>query len=157
MDGYLGLPGETAAKFADGSYRTGDVLRRDDDGWFHFVGRTDDMFVCAGENVYPGAVAQVLEEHPGVRQAAVVGVPDEDRGQIPVAFVVAAPGHAPTEADVQAWALARAPASHHPRAVWFLDELPVSGTEKIDAQGLAAEARRRLHRSTSTRPPARQY
>jgi acyl-CoA synthetase (AMP-forming)/AMP-acid ligase II len=146
MDGYLGLPEETAARLVDGFYRTGDVLRRDEEGWFHFVGRIDDMFVCAGENVYPGAVAQLLEEHPSVRQAAVVPVADEERGAVPVAFVVPAPGGAPTEDELRAWVLARGPAAAHPRSVWVVGSLPLGATEKIDVAALAAEAARRLGR-----------
>jgi len=144
MDGYLGRPEETAQKLADGACRTGDVMFRDDDGWFHFVGRVDDMFVCGGENVYPGAVVQLLEAHPAVRQAAVVAAPDEERGAVPVAFVVREPGADLTPDDVRAWALAHGPAYQRPRAVWFLEELPVSGTEKIDVRALEDEARRRI-------------
>lgn len=144
MDGYLGLPEETTDKVLDGFYRTGDVMHRDDDGWFHFVGRVDDMFVCSGENVYPGAVVQLLETHPQIRQAAVVAVPDNERGAVPAAFVVAEPEAALTEDGVRAWSLAHGPAYQHPRAVWFLEELPVSGTEKVDLRALADEARRRL-------------
>jgi acyl-CoA synthetase (AMP-forming)/AMP-acid ligase II len=143
MDAYLDLPEETAEKLADGMVRTGDVMRRDEHGFFHFVGRVDDMFVSGGDNVYPGAVVQVLEGHPAIRQAAVVAVPDEERGAVPVAFVVADPAEPPTESDVQAWALAHAPASHHPRAVWFVDALPLGDTEKVDVRALETEARRR--------------
>jgi len=143
MDGYLGLPEATAEKVVDGWYRTGDVMRRDDDGWFHFVGRVDDMFVCGGENVFPGAVVQVLESLPSIRQAAVVAVPDDVKGAVPVAFIVAEPGAALTEDDVRSWALAHGPAFQHPRAVWFLEALPLSGTEKVDVRALEAEAARR--------------
>ena len=144
MDGYLDRPEETSAKLVDGMVRTGDVMRRDDDGFFHFVGRVDDMFVTGGDNVYPGAVVHVLEAHPAIPQAAVVAVPDAERGAVPVAFVVADPTVPATEAAIQAWVLARAPASHHPRSLWFVDELPVGATEKVDVRALEHEARRRL-------------
>ena len=65
---------------ADGYYVTGDVMRRDADGFYYFVGRADDMFVCGGENIYPGEVETMLERHPGIRQACVVPVPDEVKG-----------------------------------------------------------------------------
>lgn len=143
MDGYHRAPELTAEKIVDGWCRTGDVMRRDADGWFHFVGRVDDMFVCGGENVYPGAVEQVLESYPLVRQAAVVAVPDAVKGALPVAFVVAAPGTEPTEDEVHRWALERASAAQHPRAVWFVEALPLVATEKIDRRGLADEAARR--------------
>ncbi|HEX6843987.1 MAG TPA: class I adenylate-forming enzyme family protein [Actinomycetota bacterium] len=146
MDGYLGRPEDTAAKLVDGFVRTGDVLRRDDDGWFHFVGRIDDMFVVAGENVYPGAVAQLLEQHPGVRQAAVVPVPDDERGHVPVAFVVPVPGAGVTEEDLRSWTLAHGLAAAHPRSVWFVEALPLGPTEKVDVRALGAEAARRRDR-----------
>ncbi|MGZ4133163.1 MAG: class I adenylate-forming enzyme family protein [Actinomycetota bacterium] len=143
MDGYLGLPEATAAKFVDGWYRTGDVMRRDEDRWFHFAGRVDDMFVCGGENVFPGAVVQLLESHPLIRQAAVVALPDDVKGAVPVAFVVTEPSSTLDESQVRAWAREHGPAFQHPRRVWFLDALPLSGTEKVDVRALEVEAVRR--------------
>ncbi len=143
MDGYRGLPDATAEKLVDGWCRTGDVMRRDEQGWFHFVGRVDDMFVCGGENVFPGAVAQLLESHPSIRQAAVVAVPDDVKGAVPVAFVVREPEATLDEAAVRSWARELGPAFQHPRRVWFLDALPLSGTEKVDVRALEAEAARR--------------
>ena len=146
MDGYLGAPELTGEKIVDGWCRTGDVMLRDEQGWFHFVGRVDDMFACGGENVYPGAVEQLLERHPAVRQAAVVAVADDVKGAAPVAFVVVAPGAELTEEDVQRWALDHGPAYQHPRSVWFVDALPLATTEKVDRLALAAEALARLGR-----------
>jgi acyl-CoA synthetase (AMP-forming)/AMP-acid ligase II len=146
MNGYHNLPEVTGARLTDGWYHTGDVMERDADGWYFFVGRVDDMFVCAGENVYPGDVEQMLERNPAIHQAAVVPVDDELKGQLPVAFVVAEPGHTLTEADVKAWALEHGPAYQHPRAVWFVEELLLGGTAKIDKTGLKAEAARRFSR-----------
>jgi acyl-CoA synthetase (AMP-forming)/AMP-acid ligase II len=144
MNGYHGAPELTAAKIVDGWCRTGDVMLRDHDGWYHFVGRVDDMFVSGGENVYPIAVEQVLERHPAIRQAAVVAVPDERKGALPVAFVVASRGVG--EDDLKRWALDRLPPSHHPRSVWFVEALPLAGTEKVDRRALEAEATARLAR-----------
>jgi acyl-coenzyme A synthetase/AMP-(fatty) acid ligase len=118
-------------------------MEADDDGWHFFVGRVDGMFSCAGENVYPGDVEQMLERSPEVHQAAVVPVPDALKGALPVAFVVAAAGTEPTEGEIRDWSLANGPAYQHPRAVWFVDELPLAGTAKIDKAALAAEAERR--------------
>ncbi len=143
MAGYHNLPEVTAAKVTDGWYHTGDVMEADEHGWHHFVGRVDDMFSCAGENVYPGDVEQMLERCPAVHQAAVVPVADELKGALPVAFVVAAAGDEPTEQHIRDWALANGPAYQHPRAVWFLDQLPLAGTAKIDKAALADEADRR--------------
>ena len=78
---------------ADGYYITGDVFRRDADGFYYFVGRTDDMFVSGGENIYPADVERMLERHPGIAQAAVVPIEDEIKWQKPVAFVIRKPGH----------------------------------------------------------------
>ena len=144
LNGYHGLPAVTAERLTDGWYHTGDTMRRDSDGWFFFVGRVDDMFVCGGENVYPGAVEHTLERHPAIHQAAVVCVPDAVKGALPVAFVVPEPGHTVSEADVKEWALTHGPAYQHPRAVWVLEEIPLAGTAKIDKLALAAQARRRF-------------
>ncbi|MEJ0068397.1 MAG: class I adenylate-forming enzyme family protein [Pseudomonadota bacterium] len=141
MTHYHGLPDATRAVMTDdGYYISGDVLRRDADGFYFFVGRADDMFVCSGENVYPGEVETMLERHPAVHQACVVPVPDEIRGQKPVAFVVRAQGAAVTEDEVKRFALSNAPPYQHPRQVWFVDELPLAGTNKIDRKLLIARA-----------------
>ena len=93
MTHYHKLPEVTAkAMTPDGYYRTGDVFRRDENGFFFFVGRADDMFVCGGENIYPGEVEKMLERHPGIHQAAVIPIPDELKGHKPIAFVVRANG-----------------------------------------------------------------
>lgn len=139
MHGYLNLPSVTAAKMRDGWYVTGDVMRRDPDGFFYFVGRADDMFVCGGENVYPGEVEKLLERHPRVAQAIVVPAPDDIKGQIPVAFVVPR-GERPTPAEIKRYAIEHGPAYAHPRFVECRDVLPVSGTHKIDRAALMAEA-----------------
>lgn len=144
MNGYHNLPEVTAARLTNGWYHTGDVMERDEDGWFFFVGRVDDMFVCAGENVYPGEVEQLLERHPAVHQAAVVSVADELKGALPVAFVVVEPGRELTEDELRRWSIEHGPAYAHPRAVWFVDEIPLAGTAKIDKTSLSAQAARRF-------------
>lgn len=138
MSRYHNLPEATAkAMTPDGYYRTGDVFRRDENGYFFFVGRADDMFVCGGENIYPGEVEKMLERHPAIHQAAVLPVPDELKGHKPVAFVVRTAGAELDEQAVKQFALANAPAYQHPRRVFFLDELPLAGTNKIDKRALA--------------------
>ena len=142
MPGYLNLPHKTAEVMTpDGYYITGDVMRRDADGFYYFVGRADDMFVCGGENIYPGEVETMLERHPGIQQACVVAVPDEIKGAKPVAFVVRAGEDGPSEDAVKQWALAHAPAYQHPRHVEFVSELPLAGTGKIDRKSLVERAR----------------
>jgi acyl-CoA synthetase (AMP-forming)/AMP-acid ligase II len=142
MQGYHNLPERTAEVItADGYYVTGDVMRRDADGFYHFVGRADDMFVCGGENIYPGEVERMLERHPAIQQACVVPVPDEIRGAKPVAFVVPVAGARLSAAEVKAWSLANAPAYQYPRHVELVGALPLAGTSKIDRRALAERAR----------------
>jgi long-chain acyl-CoA synthetase len=137
MTHYHKLPEVTAqAITADGYYRTGDVFRRDTDGFFFFVGRADDMFVCGGENIYPGEVEKMLERHPSIHQAAVLPVADDLKGHKPVAFVVQVPGGTLDEQAVKDFTLANAPAYQHPRRVFFIDEMPLAGTNKIDKRQL---------------------
>jgi acyl-CoA synthetase (AMP-forming)/AMP-acid ligase II len=140
MTHYHKLP-ETTAKVMtpDGYYRTSDVFRRDANGFFFFVGRVDDMFVCGGENIYPGEVEKMLEKHPGIDQAAVIPVPDELKGYKPIAFVVRANGVALDEQAIKTYALTNAPAYQHPRRVFFVDEMPLAGTNKIDKRVLAKQ------------------
>lgn len=140
MTHYHKLPEATAkAMTPDGYYRTSDVFRRDENGFFFFVGRVDDMFVCGGENIYPGEVEKMLERHPAIDQAAVIPVPDELKGHKPIAFVVRSPGTSIDEQAIKTYALANAPAYQHPRRVFFVDEMPLAGTNKIDKRVLAKQ------------------
>ncbi len=140
MTGYHNLPEVTSERLTDGWYHTGDLMTRDSDGFYYFVSRVDDMFVCAGENIYADAVEQMLEKHPAVHQAVVVPVPDELKGQLPAAFVRVEPGRTLTVDEVKQYALANGPAYAHPRHVWIVDEIPLASTAKIDRNGLVARA-----------------
>ncbi len=144
MAGYLNLPSKTQEVLtSDGWYKSGDVFRRDELGAYTFVGRTDDMFVCGGENIYPGEVEGMLERHSDILQACVVPVPDEIKGEKPFAFVVLRPGARLTEDEVKRFALDNAPAYQHPRGVEFMPELPLATTNKVDRTALGANARKR--------------
>lgn len=151
MSGYLNRGADTKKRLIDGWYDTGDVMRRDKDGFVFFVGRADDMFQCGGENVYPGEVEKLLGRHPDVAQVCVVPVPDEIKYQLPVAFVVAKPGTVPNPDALRRFALDNGPAYAHPRAVWFIDELPLAGTNKIDRNALARRAAANFARDTTRR------
>ncbi len=142
MLGYHNLPAETARRLKDGWLDTGDICRRDAHGFYYFVGRDDDMFVCGGENVYPGDVVAIIERHPDVLQAAVIAVDHELKGQVPTAFVVARPGSSLTEQAVKEWTLTHGPAYAHPRRVIMTPEIPLAGTGKIDRAALKALAGR---------------
>jgi acyl-CoA synthetase (AMP-forming)/AMP-acid ligase II len=138
---YLNLPEKTReALTPEGWYISGDLFRRDGAGAFHCAGRADDMFICGGENIYPGEVEQLLERHAAVLQACVVPVADEIKGEKPVAFVVLRLGAQATEAQLRQHALDHAPAYQHPRRVFFVDQLPLAGTNKIDRKLLKERA-----------------
>jgi acyl-CoA synthetase (AMP-forming)/AMP-acid ligase II len=137
MEGYYGLPDETAKRLdTEGWYSTGDIFRRDADGFYFFVGRNDDMFGVNGNNLYPATVEETLLRHPDVAAAAVVPVEDEMRGALPVAFVVLRQGASTDATALKAHCIATAPAWQHPRQIHCLAELPVAGTGKVDVAGL---------------------
>ncbi|MBT5051006.1 MAG: acyl--CoA ligase [Rhodospirillaceae bacterium] len=140
MLGYHNLSEETAKCLKDGWLDTGDILRRDENGWLYFIGRADDMFVTGGENIYPGDVETMLERHPDIMQAVVVPAPNMLKAHVPHAFVVPKAGRDITEEAVKQHALANAPAYAHPRRVFFMDVLPLAGTNKIDRKLLKEQA-----------------
>ncbi|MCC7487163.1 MAG: acyl--CoA ligase [Burkholderiales bacterium] len=136
MLGYHNLPEESAKRLREGWYYTGDICRRDADGFYWFVGRTDDMFVSGGENIFPGEVEAMLQRHPAVHQALVMPFDHELKGQVPYAFVVPRNGVAVSEDEIKQFALANAPAYQHPRRVFLLDQFPLAGTNKVDRERL---------------------
>ncbi|MGH6671460.1 MAG: class I adenylate-forming enzyme family protein [Xanthobacteraceae bacterium] len=144
MLGYHNRPDLASPITADGFYITGDIFRRDGDGFFYFVGRADDMFISGGENIYPADVERMLERHPDVAQAAVVPIDDEIKGQKPVAFVIRNPGCALDVETVKRFALEHAPAYQHPRFVFFVDEFPLASTNKLDRAALKRMAEEKL-------------
>jgi long-chain acyl-CoA synthetase len=144
MLGYHNRPDVPSPLTPDGYYVTGDVFRRDRQGFHYFVGRTDDMFVSGGENIYPTDIERMLERHPDVAQACVVPIEDAIKGQKPVAFVVMKPGRQPSDDDIKRFALANAPAYQHPRFVWFVGELPLASTNKVDRNALHELAEQRV-------------
>ncbi|MCU5775518.1 acyl--CoA ligase [Erwiniaceae bacterium BAC15a-03b] len=139
--GYHRLAAKSAQVLEHGWYNSGDVMRRDEQGFYYFVGRADDMFVCSGENIYPVEVEKTLEAHPLVRQVCVVPLPDEERSQVPVAFVVLQPGSQLSVEELKQHALRLAPAYQHPRRIAFVSELPWAGTNKVDRNALLNYAR----------------
>ncbi len=131
VPGYWNKPAETAHALPGGELRTGDVGFMDDDGWFYLVDRKKDMISASGYKVWPREVEDVLYEHDAVREAAVVGVPDEYRGETVKAFVSLKPGALATPEELVAHCKARMAAYKYPRSVEILDELPKTVTGKI--------------------------
>ncbi|KAA1418228.1 long-chain fatty acid--CoA ligase [Mumia zhuanghuii] len=130
-EGYWGRPDATAASFPGGELRTGDVGFMDSDGWFYLVDRLKDVIIASGYKVWPREVEDVLYSHPAVREAAVVGVPDEYRGETVHAFVSLQPDAVVTEAALVAHCRERMAAYKYPRAIAFVDELPKTASGKI--------------------------
>lgn len=158
MLGYNNLPEQTRSKLRDGWYDTGDVVRRDADGFMFFVGRSDDMFVCGGENIYPGELEKVLAAHPLVAQSCVVPANDVERGQVPIAFVVPHAGadQASLPEALKQHALAHVPPYMYPRQIHLRDELPLAGTHKIDRQALVEIAQGAWDRRARLQVPGRE-
>ena len=132
FDGYEGDPELTAEVLADGWFLTSDAGRLDEDGRLHVLGRIDDVVISGGVNVPTPAVAARLREHPGVREAEVVGVPDDEWGHRVVAFVV---GDL-SLAQAREWVAERHPRSWSPRDLVVLDALPLLGNGKVDRMRL---------------------
>ncbi len=129
--GYWGRPDATATSFPDGELRTGDVGFMDADGWFYLVDRKKDMIIASGYKVWPREVEDVLYGHPAVREAAVVGVPDDYRGETVHAFVSLQDDAEVTADELIEHCKAQLAAYKYPRAVFFVDELPKTASGKI--------------------------
>jgi len=129
--GYWNKPDETASAIPKGALHTGDVGYMDDRGWFYIVDRKKDQINAGGYKVWPREVEDVLYEHEAVREAAVVGVPDEYRGETVKAFVSLRPGRSVTAEELIAFAKERMAAYKYPRQVEFLDEIPKTVTGKL--------------------------
>jgi len=140
MKGYWQRPAETAAAIPDGWFRTGDLGRADEDGYFFIVDRKKDMIIRGGYNVYPREIEEVLYEHPDVAEAAVVGVPDALLGEEVAAAVALSHGATVTVDELRAYVKARVAAYKYPRHVWLVDSLPKGATGKILKREIVAPA-----------------
>jgi long-chain acyl-CoA synthetase len=129
--GYWNKPEESAKALPGGSLHTGDVGYMDAQGWFYIVDRKKDQINAGGYKVWPREVEDVLYEHEAVREAAVVGVPDEYRGETVKAFVSLRPGRTVTEDDLIAFTKERMAAYKYPRQIEFMDEIPKTVTGKL--------------------------
>jgi len=139
--GYYKRPDVNAEKLVDGWLKTGDLFRVDEDGWYYFMGRTDDMFNCGGENIYPKEVENLLLALPDVTDACVLPLPHRTKGEAPVALITVTKGSALDEAAAKAWCLDNGPAYAHPRRVAVLDAMPLNGAGKVDRLILKKQAR----------------
>ena len=131
MKGYWGRPEATAAAITNGWFRTGDLGKVDEDGYFYVVDRKKDMIIRGGFNVYPREVEEVLYEHPAVAEAAVIGVPDDELGEEVGTAVALKPGATARPADLRAFAREQIAPYKYPRYVWLVPGLPKGPTGKI--------------------------
>jgi acyl-coenzyme A synthetase/AMP-(fatty) acid ligase len=130
FSGYLGSPPVSRSR----PWRTGDRVRQDEDGFLYFESRADDVIISSGYRIGPFEVESVLQTHPAVAEAAVVGMPDPDRGEIVRAVVVPAPGHAPSPElgrELQEHVKRLTAPYKHPRVVEFAAELPRTASGKL--------------------------
>ncbi len=138
--GYVGSAAEGDEVRPDGWLRTGDLGRLDGEGFLYVLDRRDDLIISGGENVSPAEVEAVLLLHPAVEDAAVVGVPDEQWGAVPVAFVRRRLGWTPTEQEVLAFCAARLAAFKRPRRIEWVDALPRNAAGKLLRRELRTDA-----------------
>jgi long-chain acyl-CoA synthetase len=131
MKGYYGRPDATAEAIVDGWFRSGDLGRKDADGWYYIVDRSKDMIIRGGYNVYPREVEEVLMTHPDVSLAAVIGVPHDSLGEEVKAFVILNDGADVTGEDLVAWSKEQMAGHKYPRTVEVVDQLPMTATGKI--------------------------
>jgi long-chain acyl-CoA synthetase len=143
MAGYWQRPEDTAEVFIDGALRTGDVGYLDEDGYLFLVDRIKDMIIASGFKVYPRMIEEALYRHPAVREAIVVGVPDEYRGQAPLAYVSLQPGAEATADSLKAFLADHVSKIEMPKEIRIRDELPKTAVGKpskkdlIQQEGLA--------------------
>lgn len=143
FSGYWQDAAETDAVFTEGWLATGDLMKRDDEGYHYVVGRKKDMFISGGENVYPAEVERILQLHEAVATAAVVGVPDAKWGECGVAFVQLAEGRNAGVAQLYSWCRERLAGFQCPQEIFFVEQLPLGDSGKIDKRTLQAQARDR--------------
>jgi acyl-CoA synthetase (AMP-forming)/AMP-acid ligase II len=131
MKGYYKNPEATAKALRDGWLYTGDLARVDEEGYQYLVVRRTDLIITGGENVYPAEVERVLMDHPGVKEAAVIGVKDKEWGERVVAVVVSHEGERPAEESILSFCRERLAGYKRPRSVVFIDELPKNQLGKV--------------------------
>ncbi|RZN35785.1 AMP-binding protein [Bradyrhizobium sp. Leo121] len=136
MEGYWNRPEETAHAFRDGWLHTGDLARCDDDGFFYIVGRSKDMIITGGFNVYPSEVEDVLTAHEAVSAAAIIGLPDPVWGEAVTAVVVLRENMTASEADLIAWVRQAKGPVCAPKAIHFRQDIPLTSLGKPDKKAL---------------------
>jgi long-chain acyl-CoA synthetase len=140
MKGYWNKPDATEEAIVDGWFASGDLAKRDEDGYYFIVDRKKELIVRGGYNVYPREIEEVLYEHPAVREAAVIGIPDDHMGEEVGAAIALKDGEDASEDDIKAIVKDQVAGYKYPRKVWFVDELPKGPTGKILKREIDAPA-----------------
>ncbi|MEZ5824554.1 MAG: AMP-binding protein [Geminicoccaceae bacterium] len=149
MQGYWRRPEETANVFVDGWLRTGDIGRRDGDGYLHLVDRIKDLIIVNGYNVYPRSIEDAFYSHPVVAEVTVIGIPDSASGEVPKAFVRLRDGETVSADDLRTHLVDRLSPLEMPRSIEFRDELPKSMIGKLSKKELVAEERDRREQAAT--------
>lgn len=123
----------------DGFFATNDLFRCDENGFYYFVGRVDDMFTCGGYNIYPRAIEIAIESHDSVESSIVLGLEDEIKGKKPYAFVIT--NSRLTESDLQEYLFGKLEPHQIPRRIWFIDRFPLNPSNKVDRNILIEKAK----------------
>ncbi len=140
MAGYHNRPDETADVLKNGWLFTGDIAKMDEEGWTYIVDRKKDLINASGYKVWPNEVEEVLFEHPKIREAAVIGIPDETRGETVKAFVVLEPGHTATVDEIRTFCKEKMAVYKVPTHIDFVEDLPKTQVGKILRRELREEA-----------------
>jgi long-chain acyl-CoA synthetase len=147
MQGYWRLPQETEKVLRDGWLFTGDMAKMDRDGYFYIVDRKKDMIIAGGFNIFPREIEEVLYEHPKILEAAVIGVPDEYRGETVKAFIVCKKNEALTPEEVIQFCRQRLASFKVPKLIEFRETLPKTNIGKILKRALLEEERSRMRKA----------
>ena len=134
LHAYNNRPDMNQERLTDGWLHTGDIFRKDKDGFYYFMGRIDDQFSCGGENIYPKEVELLLVQHPDIIDAVVIPIKHEIKGLAPAALVTLRAEAKANEDSIKDFTLKYGPAYAHPRRIIITDRLPVGGTGKVDRQ-----------------------
>jgi fatty-acyl-CoA synthase len=129
--GYWNRPDANTSSFTDGWLHTGDATRIDEEGFYYIVDRWKDMYISGGENVYPAEVENVLHQLTAIAEAAVIGIPDVQWGEVGMAIVAVKPGQSVSEGEISAHCAANLARFKCPRVIAFVDALPRNATGKI--------------------------
>jgi acyl-coenzyme A synthetase/AMP-(fatty) acid ligase len=128
----------------DGYYITNDQFEIDQDGFYYFIGRSDDMFKSGGNKIFPSEIEQVIEQHPSVDKCVTIPIRDPVKDFKPYAFVTLTLGSATTSQDLSNFLIDKLARYQRPRQIWILNSMPLTAVNKIDKQQLTALAEQNL-------------